>query len=152
MREASYLALCFLQSQVNSHNGNAQNAANFFDSLANPELENLRKQLEDLQLVLYNKDAEIQQLKEARTAADGALSSTQQQQQQSSVVAPHQENGTGDQETEVDLTLKVCKMEGKGTIVENEKEVREVKMKSYIVKKLREGRTEGKGQERREDR
>ncbi|XP_042230917.1 general vesicular transport factor p115-like isoform X2 [Homarus americanus] len=49
--------------QVNNHH-DMQNAANFFDTLPNPEMENLRKQLEDLQLVLYNKDSEIQQLKE----------------------------------------------------------------------------------------
>ncbi|XP_042868346.1 general vesicular transport factor p115-like isoform X3 [Penaeus japonicus] len=34
------------------------------NAAANPEMENVRKQLEDLQLVLYNKDSEIQQLKE----------------------------------------------------------------------------------------
>ncbi|XP_037797564.1 general vesicular transport factor p115-like isoform X4 [Penaeus monodon] len=34
------------------------------NATSNPELENVRKQLEDLQLVLYNKDSEIQQLKE----------------------------------------------------------------------------------------
>ncbi|KAG7163979.1 General vesicular transport factor p115-like [Homarus americanus] len=52
-----------LTTLVNNHH-DMQNAANFFDTLPNPEMENLRKQLEDLQLVLYNKDSEIQQLKE----------------------------------------------------------------------------------------
>ncbi|KAK8391924.1 hypothetical protein O3P69_017503 [Scylla paramamosain] len=54
--------------QINNHLDN-QNAADFFDSLSNPEMENLRKQLEDLQLVLYNKDSEIQQLKEIAAQA-----------------------------------------------------------------------------------
>nr|XP_045622193.1 general vesicular transport factor p115-like isoform X2 [Procambarus clarkii] len=53
-------------TQLNNHL-NSQNAASFFDSLPNPEMENLRKQLEDLQLVLYNKDSEIQQLKDTQT-------------------------------------------------------------------------------------
>ncbi|KAK4323292.1 hypothetical protein Pmani_005992 [Petrolisthes manimaculis] len=51
------------EAKVESQQGR-QNAADFFDSLSNPEMENLRKQLEDLQLVLYNKDSEIQQLKD----------------------------------------------------------------------------------------
>ncbi|XP_045126638.1 general vesicular transport factor p115-like isoform X3 [Portunus trituberculatus] len=70
--------------QTNNHL-DSQNAADFFDSLSNPEMENLRKQLEDLQLVLYNKDSEIQQLKEAAAQAP-----------------PHSEhNGTVERETEV---------------------------------------------------
>lgn len=72
------------EQQINNHLDN-QNAADFFDSLSNPEMENLRKQLEDLQLVLYNKDSEIQQLKEAAAQAP-----------------PHSEhNGTAEREAEV---------------------------------------------------
>lgn len=55
-------------TQVNNHI-DKQNAVDFFDSFSNPEMENLRKQLEDLQLVLYNKDSEIQQLKEVAAQA-----------------------------------------------------------------------------------
>ncbi|XP_071524223.1 general vesicular transport factor p115 isoform X3 [Panulirus ornatus] len=51
-------------SQLSNHQ-DTKSGADFFDSLPNPEMENLRKQLEDLQLILYNKDSEIQQLKEA---------------------------------------------------------------------------------------
>lgn len=77
------------QQQTATNSGNqltnhleGQNAADFFDSLSNPEMENLRKQLEDLQLVLYNKDSEIQQLKE--------VASTQPH--------PSQHNGHGDRD------------------------------------------------------
>ena len=52
-------------------------------------MENLRKQLEDLQLVLYNKDSEIQQLKESAARTQ-----------------PHTEhNGTAGRETEVMMMI-----------------------------------------------
>ncbi|XP_076056699.1 general vesicular transport factor p115 isoform X2 [Oratosquilla oratoria] len=61
------------ETLVNGHPENGTNSS-FFESTANPELENLRKQLEDLQLVLYNKDAEIQQIKEI--AASGTMNTS----------------------------------------------------------------------------
>lgn len=72
--------------QLESQQGK-QNAAEFFDSLSNPEMENLRKQLEDLQLVLYNKDSEIQQLKDTVS--------------QTSVLTPPPDSQNGIQEKKV---------------------------------------------------
>lgn len=78
----NYIQFFYFSTQLTNHL-DGQNAADFFDSLSNPEMENLRKQLEDLQLVLYNKDSEIQQLKEATNAQT------------------HQHNGHMERETEV---------------------------------------------------
>lgn len=80
--------------QLESQQGK-QNAAEFFDSLSNPEMENLRKQLEDLQLVLYNKDSEIQQLKDTVS--------------QTSVLTPPPDSQNGIQEKKVRDRISVRK-------------------------------------------
>lgn len=57
-------------------------------------MENLRKQLEDLQLILYNKDSEIQQLKEAAKETSGETI--------------EQSDGAAEKEAEVKLGLNMC--------------------------------------------
>ncbi|KAK8754152.1 hypothetical protein OTU49_013796, partial [Cherax quadricarinatus] len=80
----------------------AQNAANFFDSLPNPEMENLRKQLEDLQLVLYNKDSEIQQLKESQISTLGNTNETS-----NGVTDKGKENSDEQRDKDVNMNMKL---------------------------------------------
>nr|XP_053654796.1 LOW QUALITY PROTEIN: general vesicular transport factor p115-like [Cherax quadricarinatus] len=87
--------------QFNNH-FDAQNAANFFDSLPNPEMENLRKQLEDLQLVLYNKDSEIQQLKESQISTLGNTNETS-----NGVIDKGKENSDEQRDKDVNMNMKL---------------------------------------------